>query len=1368
MMKNGKQMGKVFGMRVSWCLLFAFLYVSVTFSQNLRQLTVEDGLASSAVTAIAQSDDGMLWFGTLDGVNLYYGDHVVRPDMMAFEAFEGYLIEQLLETRKRNLWIQTTYGLHKLERLSGKTVSFPQFTDGYKLRIAGEDRVLVWDVQDKMYLSQLDGNHFKPVDFSLSKGEILVELGGTDEFCWVASDKGVYRYLWSEGEESVKLEQALCLMDVSIKYCQITENPDILYVIDGKNRFYQLNIRKNEMTFVLDLTEELSLRGMPSSIIINNGAYFISFKVSGVVKLSYNSEGRKWSREGLNIKSGVFKMLKDKYQDLIWIATDGQGVYAYWEDAYHIRSYSYSDFSFQLRKPVRALFEDKEWLWIGTKGEGLVGIDRSDKMQPIHLSPRRLLTSQNSLLKDNSVYALSASSYYGFWVGSEGGLNFYSYATRSLHQVEGEEDLEYVHSIQEVGDSILWLATVGKGVFKANISRNGNSVKLHNVCHFDVQGGHFSFNYFFAMHYTDKGDLWLGNRGYGVFKMYPDGLKPIEWSKKQSSPLQDDVFALYEHNNVLWIGTSCGLIGLGADGEEWYFNQDDGMPNNIVRSLQADSKGGLWIATNGGLARLDSNFNDLKAYGRNDGLRITEFSDGASLRTGDVLYFGAMNGWVEVSENVDYTPVDEYKPQLYLLNFKGAEDKRINLHLLTLNNEKGSLPKIELERDENAFTVSFMAIDYINGGDYQYWYKVDSEKEGTWIDNGKHTVLSLNQLPPGNYTLSIKYYNRNSGYESEPVSLKIQINPYWWQTWIMKFLYWLCAFLAIGYISYLQYCKMKRRHTNALISLEQRHKEELYEEKLRFFTNITHEFSTPLTLIYSPCERILSYKGTDDFVRKYIMLIKKNTERLHQLIQEIIDYRRIETKHQQLYLENYNVSDYVNETCGMFMDLAEKKEVKLCRDIEADLYWNMDRRCFPKIVTNLLSNAMKYTPKGGMVRVVLHKLSDDKLQLRVYNTGKGIKEEDRTRIFNRYSVLDEVEEDSSRFLLRNGLGMAICHSSVQLLKGKIDIESEMGKYAEFIITLPLLPLSDVSEGAVKEVIPLGIQNQEASKQLLMETISGPDESVLPGDVSLSTENRPLVLVVDDNKDILFLLRDVLMNKYVVQTAMSADEALEHLMKTVPALIITDVMMPGDDGISLAKRIKQNKHTMHVPLIILSARNTDEAKSEGLQAGADAYIGKPFNVQYLQAVVNRLIESRKDMKEYYNTSASAFSFVEGRLMKTEDREFLSMFNEVVERNLSNSSLTTELIANELNVTSRTLYRRLKDLGMSSPKDYVRERKMEKVVKLLKTSDMSIQEIVFECGFSNRAHFYKDFGKRFGMTPKEFRDKEKITDESLKKE
>lgn len=1356
------------GMRTFGLLLFSFFCISVAFSQNLRQLTVKDGLASSAVTAIAQSGDGMLWFGTLDGINLYYGRRVERPGMAELKTFNGYLIEQLIETRKQNLWIQTTYGLHKFERLSRKIVSFPQFSDGCKLYAVGEDRVLVWDSQQGMYLSQQDGSRFKPVDFSLSKGEFLIEMGGTNEFCWVASNKGVYRYLWSEEEEGVKLGQALCLMNLSVKYCQATENPDVLFVIDVKNRFYRLDIRKNEMTFVLDLTDELNSRGVPSSVIENNGAYFISFKVNGVVKLIYESEGRRWLHEVLDIKTGVFKMLKDKFQDLIWIATDGQGVYAYWEDAYRIRSYSYSDFSPQFRKPVRSLFvDDKGWLWVGTKGEGLIGIDRSDKMQEIHLSSQRLLTAQNSLLKDNSVYALSASGYHGFWVGSEGGLNFYSYATRSLHQVLGEEDIEYVHSIQEVGDSVLWMATVGKGVFKARVSKSGNSVKLSDICHFEVQEGRYSSNYFFAMHYTDKGELWLGNRGYGVFKMQSCGLEPVKWPNGQYSQLQNDVFALYEHNDVLWVGTSCGLIGLGTDGKEWHLNQDDGLPNSIVRSLQVDRKGGVWAALNGGLLRLDPDFDEWKIYGEKEGIYVMEFSDGASLRTENVLYFGAMNGWVEVSDNVNYVAKDEYRPPLYWLDFRKIEGEGDDLCLLVQNNEGGNMPEIALECNENTLSVSFVAVDYINGEDYQYWYKIDSNKDGTWINNGRHTALSLNQLLPGDYVLSVKYCNSVSGYESEPVCLKIHVKPYWWQSLFMKFLYWLCALGGVSYLSYMQYCKIKRRHTDTLMSLERKHKEELYEEKLRFFTNVTHEFSTPLTLIYSPCERILAYGGADEFVRKYVMMIKKNTERLYRLIQEIIDYRRIETKHQQLFLERCDVSGYVNEVCVMFMDLAEKNGITLSRDIEEGLYWNMDKRCFPKIVDNLLSNALKYTPSDGTVKVTLRKLSENRLQFRVYNTGKGIKEEDRIRIFNRYSVLSEVEEGASKFLSRNGLGMAICYSCVQLLKGKIEIESEVGKYAEFVVTFPLLDLTpDTPKDMVKEFVPLSIQNQEVTKQLLDETVN--EQGGLSEDVPLSLENRPLVLVVDDNKDILFLLREVLMREYIVQTAMNADEALEHLMKTVPDLIITDVMMPGMDGEMLVKRIKRNKHTMHVPLVILSARNTDEAKSKGLQAGADAYIGKPFNVQYLQAVVNRLIVSRKEMKEYYNTSASAFSFAEGRLVRTEDQEFLAMFNEVVWRNLSNSSLTAEMVANELKVAPRTLYRRLKELGISSLKDFVRERKLEKAVKLLQTSAMPIQEIIFECGFSNRTYFYKDFSSRFGMTPKEFRNKMKFADSSLKNE
>lgn len=1356
-----------------FCIVFFHLVCfSVSLSQNLRQLTVDDGLSSSAVTAIHQSSDGMLWFGTLDGVNIYYGERAEKVEMITLGSLGGYLIERIIETDRNNAWIQTTHGLHKLERLSRRTTSYPEFTGGYRIELAGEDRVMVLDTKNRLHLYQPETGSFSQVDFTVDECVTFSGMGGTDEFCWFAGDEGVCRYHWMNNGERIYLDQAVSLTDVPVKYHLVTSEPDVVYIIDVKNCLYRLNVRRNELTFILELSDELVQRGIPSGIVESNGAYIISFKVSGAVWLRYDSDRRRWLQEDLGINSGVFGMVKDRFQNLVWIATDGQGVFAYWEGPYNISSYAYSDFSFDFGKPIRALFlDDREWLWIGTKGEGLIGIDRSDRSRDVHLAPQRLLTSWNSTLEDNSVYALAASGHDGFWVGSEGGLNFYSYATRSLHRVSGSDEIGYVHSVHEVGDSVLWVATVGTGVYKADISRHGNSVRIEDISHYEVNDGSFSSNYFFAMHHGDDGSLWFGNRGYGVYMLGQDGLEQKAWHNSQRSPLLNDVFALCGHDGMLWAGTGAGLLGLSEDGREICLDQSDGLPNNIVRSLQTDGNGCLWVATNNGLARIESESFDIKTYGRKDGLRVTEFSDGAAFRTDDALYFGAMNGWVEVKDNPNYIQADGYVPPLYMINLREANDRETSLHLLALNNTSKDAPRIELERDANSFSVSYMAVDYINLGDYQYLYKVDSDKEdGTWIDNGKHTSLSLMQLRPGDYTLSVKYRNLITDYESEPVQLEIRIKPYWWQSTAMKTLYWLLAFAALSGLARAILMQVKRKHANALKDMEQRHIEEVYEEKLRFFTNITHEFSTPLTLIYSPCERILSHEGIDDFVRKYVTLIKKHTEKLYMLIQEIIDYRRIETKHQQLHLENYNISEYVEEACASFLDIAEKNEVTISQNLEKDIFWNMDRRCFPKIFANLMSNALKYTPRGGQIKVSLSRLSEKELQLRVYNTGKGIKEEDRQRIFNRYSVLDEVEEDASKILSRNGLGMAICHSSVQLLEGRIDIESELDKYAEFVVTLPLLPLSeDAKEVILKEPVTLGLQKLDASGNLPENHVADVaiNEEQAVGYVQLPSEQRATVLVVDDNRDILFLLREVLSQNYDVQTAQSADEALEHLKKVVPDLIITDVMMPGTDGMELTKQIKQNRHTMHIPLIILSAKNTDEDKAEGLKSGADVYIGKPFNVQYLQAVVNRLVESRKDMREYYNTSASAYMFVEGQLVTAEDKEFMYKLNEVVERNLSNGSLTTEMIADEMNISPRSLYRRLKELNLHSPKDYVRERKMEKAVKLLQTSNKPIQEIIFECGFNNRAHFYKDFSKRFGTTPKEFRNAANRQDHSLEK-
>ncbi len=893
-------------------------------------------------------------------------------------------------------------------------------------------------------------------------------------------------------------------------------------------------------------------------------------------------------------------------------------------------------------------------------------------------------------------------------------------------------------------------------------------MRLEDVRRHEIDGGKAVSNYFFAMHRDSEGNVWLGNRGSGVYGMEGGELKHIDAPDTGDYNLVNDVFTLHECNDVMWAGTNGGLVGMGADGKAYYISTAEGLPNNIVRALQSDEKNGLWIATNNGLARMDSTFTKMDSYGLSNGLLVTEFCDGASYRSEDRLYFGGMNGWVEVSRNPSYRSHDNYMPALYFVNLKSPKSNIVLLddaYRLMESEEEGGRNglSVKLGQGESNFAIQFTAMDNVAPDDYRYLYRLDSSEEGQWMDNGSLNTVSFSNLRYGRYTLYLKYVNLTTGAESEPVGMDIFISPYWWQTAAMKCLYWILLAAAVVFGVAMMNRRMKRRHDNNLKALEQQHKEELYEEKLRFLTNITHEFCTPLTLIYSPCERILEHEGTDEFVRKYVKLVKKNANRLNELIQEVIDYQRIETKHQQLYVQRCNLSEFMRETCELFVDMAEKNRLNFIQDIEPGIHWNMDMRCIPNVVYNLLSNAVKYTPRGGTIKVSFAVLSESQIEIRVYNTGMGIREEDRQRIFDRYQILDNGEERSAAGLARNGLGMAICHSSVKMLGGTISINSEVGEYAEFVVTLPLLPLSKENEQmGVKDAAPLFLQNAELVKRQESDEAIADGTSVEFGpDKSLSS-----ILVVDDNVDVLFLLKEILSHSYNVEIARNVEEALECLRISTPQLIITDVMMPEKDGMQLIRQIKQNKHTMHIPLVILSARNTVDDMTEGVQIGADAYIGKPFNAQYLLAVVERLIESRKDMQQYYNSSASAYSYVNGQLLKQEDKGFLYKLEEYVEANLSDASLDAEAIADAMNVSVRSLYRRLKELNHPSPNVYVKERRMEKVVRLLKTSDLSIQEIIYECGFNNRAHFYKDFGQRYGMTPKEFRQKQKSSEDTFR--
>lgn len=1338
---------------VKYTLLISLLIqASVLYGYNLRQISNTDGLSNSAVLSIYQDNEGFLWFGTCDGMNLYDGLDISRLAFSDGKSLSGNIIEDIMETENSTFWIQTNYGLNKVEKHKRRITDYSQFQGGYILKKNKLNDVFILAENNMVYYTNSYSEEFHKLSINNLNRNDIIDIHISDRYLWAFSTKGIYKYQLEVNEQHIyTIKDSTVISETPLLYSFTNDN--IAYIVDNQYDLYEYNVEHNQKKHISNLSKEITERGTISDIIKDNNLFFVAFKTNGVIKL-IPQEGN-YLIEDIGIKSGIFCLLKDRNQDIVWIGTDGQGVYIYSNGPYSIRSITYNDLNFNIAKPIRSIFLDKEnSLWLGTKGEGILKIHNYDVRKNTLNYHTELITTNNSKLLDNSVYAFAESSRPLFWIGNDEGINYYSYTEKCIKRIFCEKPIKYIHSIYEEKDSILWISTVGTGIIRAVIEGTPQEPKLTHITRYTIDNANFSSNYFFTLHHDNKGSLFFGNRGYGTFLMNNGRLRPILLKGSYTDKTVNDVFAIIKEDSALWLGTGYGLIKQNET-DEWCFNKKNGFLNSTIHAMLKDNSGNIWITTNGGLIRFHTGNNEFQSYNRLNGLNIIEFSDGASFKTQDALFFGGINGLAIIQENPSYNTKSNYMPPIRFtrLNILGKEK---NLYdFIQKDNDKS---KLVLEYNQNYFSISFIAMDYINSNNYSYLYKI-GKKDAEWIDNGFSNSVSFTQMSPGDYTLYIKYKNRTTGKESTVYTMLIHIRPPWYlsNTAILAYQILLLTFIII--LIRIWMLKQQRKHTQMLAQLEQVHKEEVYEEKLRFFTNITHEFCTPLTLIYGPCERILAYENTDSFIRKYIMLIKSNTERLNALIQEVIDFRRIETGHKTRNVQHLYVSEICNDILASFSDMAEQNKIKFENLIDPDIYWNTDYGCFTKIVNNLISNAFKYTPIEGVIRISL-KVENEQLRFSVYNTGKGIKKENMELIFNRYSILDNIEENAVKGLSsRNGLGMAICHSMVELLEGNIQIESEVNRYAEFIVSLPGQELSPEIQ-KISEVSGVETQNQVITNPVAgtrIEIPSSEKENEQPKD-------KAQVLVIDDNIEILTLIQETLSN-YKVTTAKSAEEGLEILKKEYPELIITDVMMPGTDGIELTKQIKQNKHTMHIPLIILSAKNTNEEKIEGLESGADAYIGKPFNINYLKAIVDRFIENKNKIKEYYNSSACAYEFSNGQLMQKEDKDFLLSVTQFINENIDNADLTPEDLANHLQISTRNLYRKFKELEQLSPKDFIKDYKITFAAKLLRTTTLTVQEIIYRCGFNNRSHFYKEFDKRFQITPKDYRSANKLKDDSL---
>lgn len=1061
---------------IQFSLLLLFCFIQNVNSHNLRQISNRDGLSNSSVTCLFQDEKRFLWIGTYDGLNMYDSQkiYVYKPDINNQNSLSSNVIRKVIETDKNYLWISTKWGLNKLSQQSN---TIEEYYNEF-----GENSYIAKDSQDYLYVfnrpntlslySKLDN---KFINFPFYNEKELDNVSSfiidSQDTVWI-NHKGIMEKYTISGKKTNNpqvVRHPDFIYPHLIKYAFYSDEKIIMVDSEG-NIFYK---DKEKLHFIKKLKQLIQESGKIGAIAFDNKDILIGFETNGLIRLIAEQN---YQVEKFNINCGVFSLWKDKQQDIIWIGTDGQGVYAWTKDEYTFTNILLNELPISKKRPIRAVYTDKyNTLWLGTKDNGVIKIRNYDTSKEYSNDNVTHLTTQEGLT-NNAVFAFAPSNVYPIlWIGSNGpGLNYYSFSDNKIHSLinNTNQDIAHVHSMSETNDSLLWIGA-GNTLLKISTQRHKQGIEAKQIHAFNFKVPHKQKNnQIYAIYPENDSIIWIGMRGNGVIRLnsHTEDYSFISFDRNGIAPMSDILCIHQDQHEDMWLGTSYGLTKLkfSSNGNYDYknFNENEGLPNNTIHGIIEDQEGHLWLSSNTGIILFDSQKNIFKNFNHRTGLDITEFSDNAYFqdKVRNRYFFGGVNGIVWIKK--EKKGRSNFVPDIHFTKVR-IFNKEYNIHEFE---KKGSNPQnIVLNYDQNFFAISFVATDFINGENCKYSYKLENFSN-VWM-NTRSNEAQFTNIPPGDYTLRVKYNDGGNNNDNLIQSIRIVILPPWYQSIAAQIIYVLLA-LGAGF-GFWHYIRRKYERRKAAISkrLNEKYKVEMYEGKLRFFTNITHEFCTPLTLIYGPCERILQHENSDAFIRKYAQIIKSNTERLNSLIQEVIDFRRMETGNQICHIQELNISKLAKEIIDSFSELAEQNQIHLETDIYPEIMWKSDYSGFTKILNNLISNAFKYTPENGIIRISI-KAEGDKLNLKVYNTGKGICKESIPFIFNRYSVLDNIQENSIKGLSsRNGLGLAICQSMVELLQGTIEVESEVNQYAQFIVNLPQLEVTGKAERILNEEVP---------------------------------------------------------------------------------------------------------------------------------------------------------------------------------------------------------------------------------------------------------------------------------------------------------
>ncbi len=1283
-------------------------------AESFTNYTMNEGLSANWVCSMLEDRHGNLWFGTRDGVlNCYDGVHLVH--YTAEEGSSRNPIWTMLEDSQGNIWVGTGGGGVSCLRFGNGQSSFTHYTTREGL---SNDRVIsiLEDSQGSLWFGTRGGgvNRYEPDE-------------GPGSFTHYSTREGLsHNNVYSIVEDS---------------------RGNIWFGTDGGVCRYDLNDGRESFTH---FTTEEGLSSNAVWAILEDSRGNLWFGTGGRGVSCYVSDGEEGSFTHYTTKEGlsgniVYFIWEDGLGKL-WFGTDG-GV-----SCFDVKSFS--QYTFDEGYPfnyVHAVLEDGHGkLWFGTDG----GVCRFDGVGLAQYTTEEGLSG-------NDVYSMLEDSRGNLWFGTlDGGLNRYvpDDDRGSFTYYTTKEGLSHnvVLSMLEDRQGDLWFGTRGGGVSRYSPGDEGGS-----FTHFTTKEG-LSHNIVFSILEDSRGDLWFGTRG-GASRY--DGSTFKQHTHNEGFG-ENAIFSMLEDSRGnIWFGTDNGACRYTPDNEGGNYiryTTAEGLGNNIVVSIIEDGKGNLWMSTQKGITVLiplssSSSFPSgskkehyqFLTFDINDGLKKLNFErNSVRLDQHNRIWWGTKGLTVldlnqfEVHSQPPQLKLEHIELEQTFIDFRRLSDTAY-CHSLSFGpaltqafdsvapsvNYPASL---SLPYDISDIAFYLTAIDWTAPHKVRYSYMLEGLDE-QWSLPTKENKIEYRNLPYGDFSFKARAIGEAQAW-SKTFTYRFTILPPWYRTW---WAYTLWAALILGILSWFYRFQLNRQ----LALAETQRLKELDQVKTRLYTNITHEFRTPLSIILGMANQMKN--DPQNWYNEGLRLIWRNGKQLLNLINQMLDLSKLESGQMPLKLINGDVASFLQYIFESFHSYADSKDIRLhfMSDHE-ELHIDFDPEKLQNVVSNLLSNAIKFTPAGGNVYLGLRleKPAEKNLQLQIKDDGIGIEPEYLPFIFDRFY---QGEGAHIRRGEGTGIGLALVKELVKAMDGKIEVESIRKKGTNFTI---LLPITQTAEKMQPETGPEIYQ--PLGSALLSDTEKKPDIT------DMSQGGRHLVLLVEDNEDVLTYLTSFLSVNYQIVIATDGQKGIDKALELIPDLIVSDVMMPEKDGYELCAALKTNERTSHIPIILLTAKSGQASKIEGLTVGADAYLAKPFNQEELLVRIDKLIELRRQMQKRFQRSGALFQTLKSPV-KTKEEAFLQKVLEIIERNMKDENFGMPQLCKELHISRSHLFRKLKAVTGKSATHLIRSMRLEKAKELLVSSHMNVTEVCFEVGFNNPGYFSMAFQEEFGVSPSAFR-------------